>query len=165
MESSTQGSRPRTQKNSKPRTALPRTDRLEAKDSDARGHDQGPRAQAQVFSEKKIFKIFFQAFFNREKQKTPFQIFRLVSRVFLHNFKNEQIPAIVETDANAHHTIWGSSDVNPRGEDLLACCVSADLNFCNVGKDPTFRTKTREEVLHLNLGEPVCVGLSNWLAC
>ena len=27
----------------------------------------------------------------------------------------EQIPTILETDANAHHTIWGSSDINPQG--------------------------------------------------
>ena len=46
-----------------------------------------------------------------------------------------------------HHTTWGSSDINPRGENLQACCVSADLNFCNVGNKPTFRSKTREEVL------------------
>ena len=45
--------------------------------------------------------------------------------------ENEQIPTIVETDANAHHTMWESSDINPRGEDLLAYCASADLNFCN----------------------------------
>ena len=32
--------------------------------------------------------------------------------------ENEQIPTIVGTDANAHHTIWGSSDINPRGKDL-----------------------------------------------
>ena len=65
--------------------------------------------------------------------------------------ENEQIPTIVGTDANALHTIWGSSDINPRGEDLLAYCASADLNFCNVGNKPTFRTKTREEVLDLTL--------------
>ena len=58
---------------------------------------------------------------------------------------------IVGTDANAYHTVGGSSNVNPRGEDLLAYCVSADLNFCNVGNKPTFRTKTREEVLDLTL--------------
>ena len=65
--------------------------------------------------------------------------------------ENEQISTIVGTDANAHHTIWGSSTINPRGEDLLAYCVSADLNFCNVGNKPPFRTKTREEVLGLTL--------------
>ena len=81
----------------------------------------------------------------------PSQIFCEVSGVFLHNFKNEQIPSIVGTDSNAHHSIWGSSDINPREKDLLAYCVCADLNFCNVGNKPTFRTKTREEVLDLTV--------------
>ena len=49
---------PRTQKNSRPRTAFPRTDPLEAKDRNARG--QGPRTQPQVFSKKKVFKKVFQ---------------------------------------------------------------------------------------------------------
>ena len=34
--------------------------------------------------------------------------------------QNEQIPTIAGTDGNAHHTIWGFSDINPRGEDLMA---------------------------------------------
>ena len=62
VESRTQGSRPRTQKKSeaKARTALLRTDPLEAKDKNARG--QGPRTQAQVLSKKKkVFKIFFRS--------------------------------------------------------------------------------------------------------
>ena len=29
--------------------------------------------------------------------------------------ENQQIPTIVGTDANAHRTIWGSSNINPRG--------------------------------------------------
>ena len=40
-------------KNPKPRTAFPRTDTLEAKDRNVWGQGQGPRTQAQVFSEKK----------------------------------------------------------------------------------------------------------------
>ena len=47
-------------RNPRPRTAPPRTDPIEAKDMNTRG--QGPRTQALVFSKKKIFKIFFQAF-------------------------------------------------------------------------------------------------------
>ena len=43
--------------------------------------------------------------------------------------ENEQIPTIVGTAANVHHTIWESSDINPRREDLLAYCATADLNF------------------------------------
>ena len=40
----------------------------------------------------------------------------------------EQIPTILGTDANAHHTIWGSSDINPRGKDLLAYSASAEAD-------------------------------------
>ena len=41
----------------------------------------------------------------------------------------KQIPTILGTDANAHHTIWGSSDINPRGKDLLAAyCASAEAD-------------------------------------
>ena len=65
--------------------------------------------------------------------------------------ENEPIPTVVGTDANTHHTIWGSSDIKPRGEDLLAHCAGADLNFCNVGNKPRFRTETREEVLDLTV--------------
>ena len=42
----------------------------------------------------------------------------------------EQIPTILGTDANAHHTIWGSSDINPRGKDLLAAyCAGAEADI------------------------------------
>ena len=50
-----------TKKNPRPRTALPRTDPLKAKDRNARDQGQRPRTQAQVFSEKKGLKEFFQA--------------------------------------------------------------------------------------------------------
>ena len=52
-----------TKKNPRTRTALPRTDPLEAKDRNARGQGQGPRTQAQV-SKKKVFKEVFQAISN-----------------------------------------------------------------------------------------------------
>ena len=90
--------------------------------------------------------VFVSAYMAAEEPATPNLLRDLL--VFT---ENEQIPTIVGTDANAHHTIWGSSDINPRGEDLLAYCASADLNFCNEGNKPTFRTKTREEVLDLTL--------------
>ena len=63
----------------------------------------------------------------------------------------EKIPLAIRTDANAHHTAWGSTNVNPRGLEQLMYCASANLYFCNVGNKPTFRTKTREEVLDLTL--------------
>ena len=135
--------------------------RLEAQDSlseDRLSRGQGqecsrPRTKdtgASVLQKKGLEKIF-SGDSEKGKQKRFSQIFREVSGVFLLNFKNEQIPTIVGTDANAHHTIWEFSKINFRGEDLLAYCVNADLNFCNVGNKPTFRTKTREEVLDLTL--------------
>ena len=74
MESRTQGSRPepRTQKkNPRSRTALPRTDPLEAKDRNARGQGQGPRTLAQVFSKKRSSRKFF----GRSQKKRSSKIF------------------------------------------------------------------------------------------
>ena len=62
--------------------------------------------------------------------------------------EKEQIPTMVGTDANAHHTIWGSSDINPRGKDLLAYCASADLNFCTVVKRNGEFTKSPLQTLN-----------------
>ena len=90
--------------------------------------------------------VFVSAYMAAEEQAPPNLLRDLL--VFT---ENEQIPTIVGTDANAHYTIRGSSDINPRGEDLQACCANADLNLCNADNKPTFRTKTREEVLDLAL--------------
>ena len=71
-----EGTRPykaKDTKNPTPRTVLPRTDPLEAKDRNARGQDQGPRIQAQVLSKKKVFKIFFQIISKKEVYKRIFQ--------------------------------------------------------------------------------------------
>ena len=53
----------------RPRTALSRTDPLEAKDRNTRGQGRGPRTQAQVFSKKKILKKTFQAFSKKRSSK------------------------------------------------------------------------------------------------
>ena len=92
VKSRTQDSRPRprTQKNPGPRTALPRTHLLEANDRNARGQGQAQRTQGQVFSKKRSSK-FFSGDLQKRKTKRSLQTFREVSRVFLHNFKNEQI--------------------------------------------------------------------------
>ena len=85
VESRTQGSRPRT--------AFPRTDTLEAKDRNARGQGQGPRTKAQVLSKKKrSSQKFFrrspkkksssQKFFKRSPQKNVFQkIFQALHKI------------------------------------------------------------------------------------
>ena len=88
VESRTQRSkpRPRTQKNLRPRTTLPRTDTLETKGRNARG--QEPRTLTQVFSKKKtspkfssgdlhkqkVFKNFFEAISKKNDPKKILQI-------------------------------------------------------------------------------------------
>ena len=89
VESRTQGlrPRPRTQKNPRTRTALPRTDPLEAKDRNARG--QGPTTQAQMFTKKKVFKIFFQ-----ESQKKGLQTFFFRRSTKFQQFKKKCSPRV-----------------------------------------------------------------------
>ena len=53
---------------------------------------------------KKVFTNFFQAISKKRKQKRFSEIFRKVSAVFLHNFKNEQIPTVVETRGGVEDT-------------------------------------------------------------
>ena len=70
MESRTRGSRLWTQKNLRPRTALPRTDPLEAKDrnAQAKAKAQDQDTGASVLQKKKrVFKKLFQAISNTKK--------------------------------------------------------------------------------------------------
>ena len=100
MKSRAQSSTPklRTQKNPRPRpkTALWRTDPLEAKDRNARGQGKRLKTQTQVFSKKKglqiffqtiskksVFKQIFQAISERGIQKRSSQVFRKVSNEIL----------------------------------------------------------------------------------
>ncbi len=52
-------------------------------------------------------------------------------------------------DANAHHTVRGSSDVNSRGKDLCKYLIAQELLVLNKGKAPTFVTRVRQEILDL----------------
>lgn len=58
---------------------------------------------------------------------------------------------IIGTDANSHHTIWGSTDINERGEILLEALVRNSMTIINIGNEPTFVTRIRKEVLDLTL--------------
>ena len=58
----------------RPRTALPRTDPLEAKDRNDRGQGQGPKTQAQVFSKKKGLEKIFSG--DLQKKRSWKKIFR-----------------------------------------------------------------------------------------
>ena len=61
------------------------------------------------------------------------------------------LPLIIAGDVNAHHTAWGSTDINDRGNDLLDFITLNNLTWANEGNTPTFVTRTREEVLDLTI--------------
>ena len=57
----------------------------------------------------------------------------------------DKIPTVIGIDVYAYHTVWGSSNVNTRGMDLLMFCASANLHICNVGnKPPSQREKEKK---------------------
>ena len=76
--------------------------------------------------------------------------------------KRRGIAAVIGADANAHHTIWGSTDINVRGESLLDFIINNDLQICNRGSEPTFVTSSRREVLDLTLTSAYNLKVSSW---
>lgn len=58
---------------------------------------------------------------------------------------------IIGSDVNAHHTTWGSTDINDRGRALLEYLFTTDLVTLNQGNEPTFVTARRAEVLDVTL--------------
>ncbi|XP_045462517.1 uncharacterized protein LOC123672465 [Harmonia axyridis] len=66
---------------------------------------------------------------------------------------------ILGCDANAHHKVWGSTDINHRGEDLLDSLFSTNIEIVNVGNSPTFMNAIRREVIDLTLATPFIAGM------
>ena len=66
-------------------------------------------------------------------------------------------------DANAHHVIWGSSDINVRGELLYDYVLSNNIYVCKKGNNSTFIIKNWSEVLHITLASSTLIEqLSSW---
>jgi hypothetical protein len=63
---------------------------------------------------------------------------------YCHNGKKQ---LVIGCAANAHHTLWGSSGTNPRGEGLMEFLVSSKLNILNHGNEPTFVVATGRKLL------------------
>ena len=68
---------------------------------------------------------------------------------------------LIAADANSHHTVWGSSDDNERGEALYDFINGYDLHVCNIGNKPTFQDVTREEVIDVTLANTVMLNCIN----
>jgi hypothetical protein len=58
---------------------------------------------------------------------------------------------IVGCDANSHHTSWGSTNINNRGESLFNYIMANGLDIMNRGNKPTFVTSNRQEVIDITI--------------
>ena len=65
--------------------------------------------------------------------------------------EREKIPVLIGMDSNSHHKIWGSSDINRRGEGLVQYLLATDLLILNRGGKPTFQNRVRKECLDITL--------------
>ena len=58
---------------------------------------------------------------------------------------------IVGCDANGHHTSWGSTNINNRGESHFNYIMANGLDIMNRGNRPTFVTSNRQEVIDITI--------------
>lgn len=65
----------------------------------------------------------------------------------LTNYCQERNVALVaRCEANEHHVVWGSSDINLRKMDLQEFMFTTDLGYSKCRENPTFRDASRAEV-------------------
>lgn len=77
--------------------------------------------------------------------------------------KLQNIPVILGLDANAHHILWGSKDINDRGASLIEFISTTNLEILNRGNTPTFFNKNRSEVIDITLASSeISNNILNW---
>lgn len=58
---------------------------------------------------------------------------------------------VIGCDCNSHHTVWGSTNTNKRGTNLLEFIGSNDLEILNRGAGHTFVTSRRQETIDITI--------------
>jgi hypothetical protein len=66
--------------------------------------------------------------------------------------EKENLYLVVGCDSNAHHSVWGSTNCNSRGEALVEFLNTTNLEILNGGNEPTFCFGGRSEVIDITLG-------------
>jgi hypothetical protein len=61
--------------------------------------------------------------------------------IYCHSSKKQ---LIIGCDANAHHTLWGSTGISPSGESLIEYLVSSNLFILNCGNEAYLCGKQQE---------------------
>ena len=89
----------------------------------------------------------------------PSQLFKELVR----DAEASKCSIILGCDSNAHHNLWGSTDINERGELLFNYLIGSKLLLCNKGSMPTFITRNRQEVLDITLvSEELVDKITHW---
>jgi hypothetical protein len=70
----------------------------------------------------------------------------------VHYCKEANLYLIIGCDSNAHHSAWGSTNCNDRGEALVEFLGASNLDILNWGNEPTFCNGHRLEVIDITLG-------------
>jgi len=70
----------------------------------------------------------------------------------VHYSEKENLCLIVGCDSNAHHSVWGSTNCNSRGEALVEFLNTTNLEILNRGNESTFCNGSRLEVIDITLG-------------
>ena len=84
-------------------------------------------------------------------------------KALIQHAMKEGTDVVLGCDANAHHTLWGSTGINKRGESLLEFVLFSSLVVCNRGDHPTFRNKSRAEVIDITLAtNSDSLTIDNW---
>ena len=77
--------------------------------------------------------------------------------------RSKRLPYVIGMDANAHHTVWGSTNINNRGDELLNFILSSNSELLNKGNVPTFTTSCRKEVLDVTIASTEgATMINNW---
>jgi len=65
--------------------------------------------------------------------------------------EKENLYLVVGCDSNEHHSVWGSTNCNSRGEALMEFLNTTNLEILNQGNEPTFCSGGRLEVIDIIL--------------
>ncbi|OXA44934.1 Methionine--tRNA ligase, cytoplasmic [Folsomia candida] len=86
--------------------------------------------------------VISSAYMDRNYACPPEEMRQLVSYC-----ETNGLPLVIGSDTNAHHTMWGSTNINSRGAQLLDYIGQVDLHPINRGHRATFVVSNKKEVL------------------
>lgn len=58
---------------------------------------------------------------------------------------------VLGCDSNSDHVVWGRTETNTRGENLLEYLGGTDLLVHNRGNEPTFQNRLRKEAIDITV--------------